>query len=694
MAGSFPKHKPRLTFRHNLALRDHRAAMKKPNVGDPAGSGSLSGYRKEWLLLCLFIGLQLTFTLFVTVPGHISVDEGTYHMMVKNFARSGTLGIWNGYEEFPSIELQAAGHLRSHDSRLVAQYPYLTAVLATPFYWIWGYRGLFFINSVAFFLTVLVCYALAHTLSADRNLALNSCLILVLATYLWEYSQAAFPHALAVFFVAGAAYCTVRGLRLNSTARSIYFSAMAGLFIGSGMGFRLDVILAAPALVFALALAPSQRVGKTLAFCAGLGPGLAALSITNHFKFGTVSPFGYGTTGPTSGVAPYVPLVLLGLVFLFAVWTGRKAIARWRSGYKKGVALGSAAAMLVAAILFRSSVGLLFQLFWGALQLLVDLRLREPEPDRLSMIRTASGAMVYIDGLKKSLLQSCSYLPVVLLPLFTISKRTGNLPDKGSSSILYLIPLSYCGVFSFFAWHGGMGLNLRYLLPILPFTSILTAWAWRDLRKELQEHWRKSATLVGLATVVLYGSFVLPKTGELNPTHEFWLLTFPLLVAGLIAFLVLLRLLAHHSQWVAGLLLATMIGAMVWSGLLGFSYDYPRSAIFRYVNSRLSASLSKYISPDSLVFIDDYNYVGLLEVDRVRLAIPKGSRPEGSDDFRDFRPLMDYHLTRDRNVYAVFRHAFWDMVRRRGLVDGIPIRTLWEDEQFQLVQFTLSAKED
>ena len=55
---------------------------------------------------------------------------------------------------------------------------------------------------------------------------------------------------------------------------------------------------------------------------------------------------------------------------------------------------------------------------------------------------------------------------------------------------------------------------------------------------------------------------------------------------------------------------------------------------------------------------------------------------------------MDYHLTRDRNVYAVFRHAFWDMVRRRGLVDGIPIRTLWEDEQFQLVQFTLSAKED
>ena len=300
--------------------------------------------------------------------------------------------------------------------------------------------------------------------------------------------------------------------------------------------------------------------------------------------------------------------------------------------------------------------------------------------------------MVYIDGFKKSLLQSCSYLPVVLLPLFTSSKRTANLLDKASSSILYIIPLSYCGVFGFFAWHGGLGLNLRYLLPILPFTSILTAWVWRDLSKELKEPWRKSAALVGLATVILYGSFLLPNTGELTSKHEFWLLTFPLLVAGLIAFLALLRLFSHRN-WVAGLLLTAMLGAMVWSGLVGFSYDYPRSAIFRYVNFRLSASLSKYISPDSLVFIDDYNYVGLLEVDLVRLAVPTGS-PGRSDNFRDFQALMDYHLARDRNVYAVFRQKFWDMVRQRGLLHGIPIRTLWEDEQFRLAQFALSPKEE
>ena len=151
---------------------------------------------------------------------------------------------------------------------------------------------------------------------------------------------------------------------------------------------------------------------------------------------------------------------------------------------------------------------------------------------------------------------------------------------------------------------------------------------------------------------------------------------------------------SQHIHWVAGLLLTTVFGAMVWSGLVVFSYDYPRSALFRYINSRLSATLAEYISPDSLVFIDAYNYLGLLEVDRVRLAFPRASREGVSDDFRDFEPLMDYHLVRGRNVYAVFRHELWETIRQRGLLDGIPIRTLWEDEQFRLAQFALSAKEN
>ena len=349
-------------------------------------------------------------------------------MMVKNFARSGTLEIWNGYQEFPSIELQAAGNLRAYNSRLVAQYPYLYAVLATPFYWVSGYRGLFFVNSIVFLLTVLVCYALATSLFEDRSLALNSCLVLVLATYLWEYSQAAWTHAVTVLFVTAAAYCTVRGLRPGMTVRSLYFPAAAGLLIGSGAGIRLDVILAAPALALALALGPSQRIKKTLAFCAGLGPGLAALSIANQIKFGTASPFSYGSSrgGATSGPAPYVPLVLLALVLLSAVWISRKALARRRSGLKNWAVLGWAAAILAAVVFLKSGTGLLFQLFSGVLQILVDLRFRDPDLVEPAMIRTASGAVVYIHAFKKSLLQSCAYLPIVVVPLLHTSRGTGE----------------------------------------------------------------------------------------------------------------------------------------------------------------------------------------------------------------------------------------------------------------------------
>ena len=55
--------------------------------------------------------------------------------------------------------------------------------------------------------------------------------------------------------------------------------------------------------------------------------------------------------------------------------------------------------------------------------------------------------------------------------------------------------------------------------------------------------------------------------------------------------------------------------------------------------------------------------------------------------------MMDYHLVRGRNVDAVFRHEHWETIRQRGLLEGIPIRTVWEDEQFRLAQFALSTKE-
>ncbi|MDL1983384.1 MAG: hypothetical protein LWX54_04215 [Deltaproteobacteria bacterium] len=136
-------------------------------------------------LLFLIGFAHILISVFTIIPGYISIDEITYHRMTKSFSESGGLEIWNGYREYPSPELETR-FIFARNGRLVSQYPYLFPVLSTPFYRILGYRGLFFINVIAFVGIVFFCYAIARKLFQDRNLALNSCFILIFATFSWE----------------------------------------------------------------------------------------------------------------------------------------------------------------------------------------------------------------------------------------------------------------------------------------------------------------------------------------------------------------------------------------------------------------------------------------------------------------------------------------------------------------------------
>ena len=66
------------------------------------------------------------------MPGYLTYDSGTYHIMVKTLAETGGFLIDNGYEAAPSEEL-IVGQLRAPDGRLVAQYP--------ETFTIWRYRS-------------------------------------------------------------------------------------------------------------------------------------------------------------------------------------------------------------------------------------------------------------------------------------------------------------------------------------------------------------------------------------------------------------------------------------------------------------------------------------------------------------------------------------------------------------------------
>jgi 4-amino-4-deoxy-L-arabinose transferase-like glycosyltransferase len=169
-------------------------------------------------------------------------------------------------------------------------------VLVSPLYRIAGYHGLFLGNALAFVGVVWLCFLIAQRLFRDLELSLNACLILVLATYAWQYSQAAWPHAASMLFVVGAFHLVLVALHSPRERTSLVLAFLAGLVTGIGVGVRLDVVFVLPALVLPFLFVSPWRPWRILAMGVGMLPGLAVLAVMNHAKFGIASPFTYGPT--------------------------------------------------------------------------------------------------------------------------------------------------------------------------------------------------------------------------------------------------------------------------------------------------------------------------------------------------------------------------------------------------------------
>ncbi len=54
------------------------------------------------IAVCLFAPIA---AIVSTASGHLSIDEGVYHLMARSFADGASLFVWNGYDEFTSPEL-------------------------------------------------------------------------------------------------------------------------------------------------------------------------------------------------------------------------------------------------------------------------------------------------------------------------------------------------------------------------------------------------------------------------------------------------------------------------------------------------------------------------------------------------------------------------------------------------------------
>ncbi|HJO25322.1 MAG: hypothetical protein QF890_06695 [Myxococcota bacterium] len=626
---------------------------------------------KIGVLLAVLLGAHVVASWLGAVPGHLSVDECTYHLMARA-ADAGSLAFWNGYEEYPSRELVFVS-VEPSNGHLYPVTPALYAGLAWPFYRLLGYPGLLLLNNLAFLGALALTAALALRLFRDRGLAVGAVLVLGLATYFWEYSQGAWPHAVSTLAVVGAFAAAWRGLEACTEPAALGWCLLAGATVGVGTGVRLDVLMAAPCLLVPFAFAHGRRPWASLGVVVGMLPGLVALSFINHLKFDTWSPLSYGPRVSAAGEwLHYLPVAALGLAILAGVRAAMHPGARARlrgSGIRGVAAVGIALAALLA---FPEVRELLVRLTRGVGTLVFDLRWFPADAERPALARSATGGLVYFGHLKKAWLQSLPYLGLLVLPC--VAMLRGHA-DRGRLAALCLVPAGYLAAFGYFTWDGGMGLNLRYLTPALPFLAILTAWTLREL-------WGAGAGAApwvsGWLGIVVYAVLVRRGDGD-SAGAETAVLGVPLILAMACAVSGLTFALQGER---AGRVLRTATGAaagaaLTWAALVAFAYDYPAARWLRSYNADLSRLVGPLVRPDSILFTTHPDpFCGLLDTDRVRIALPRRDR------FADFRPLVDFHLAAGRPVYGAFPPDLWAKLHRHAWLDGLAVETLQEHPVF------------
>ncbi len=656
--------------------------------GRKIGNQPLTADQKRLFVIALACLLAIVFAAAVTPAGHVVNDEGIYHLMAAGLANAGSQSLWNGYEEFRSAEL-VLPLMRAHEGRLVSQYPYLHPLLAYPFYILAGFRGLFLLNAIAYLASVAFCYAIARDLTRDRRLALNACLLFVFATFAWEYTQSALTQPLGALFVTASAYCAIAALAAANARRSLAWAGTAGLIAGLGTGVRLDVILALPALVVPFLFSRPWRPHQALAVGAGTVPGLIALAIANHVKFGTFNPFSYGpsATNPILRAETYLPVAVLGLAFIAAVWAlSRPAGREIARKYRWAVAAGLVAlclGVLLTPVLWEA----LSRVAGGAVQFLVDSRLQKFALIPPENVRDPIGGIIVLGGLKKALLQACPYLVILVIPAALFLR--GAIP-RAESSVLFLVPLTFAGVYAYFGADGLHGLNNRYLLPIFPFTSILTAVAWRELTRDLDLEHRRWWLVAAGATAGLLVLLALSRPGLFGIASSvqqqgFFRLSLPLGLALLISALAIALVSAPRrgGKSLRGITTALTAAAFVWAAMTAFTYDFPRSYAMRKARADLAGDFAKVVAPDSIAFtVNPHLFFHLMADRRLRVALP------WLDAFQDFASLATFHLEAGRGVYLWLSEDFEQELKDRKILDGFVATDLRDHRWGRLVRLS------
>lgn len=424
-----------------------------------AQSGAVS--RDAWVLFT--IGVILMTGTFFASRGIIVIDEIIYLVSAGALQSTGSQLFDNGYDRFPSLDLTMGPFFSARDDGLLgSQYPIGQQLAGAILHPILGPRGLYFLNAVAALVTLFATYALAMRLFRDRQIALWSCLLLTIGSYWAEYNYGYWPHMISIAAVVVSLNLSLMALTEERAGPVLKASALAGLILGAGMVFRVDSILLLPVLAVLAITIGRRPVHVFVGGALGLIPGIAVLAWSNYVKFDTFNPLSYGPARASSGLEKYYLMIGVGLAGLCFLIAWRCLAPRFR----RHLVLTGIALVGLAVIIVPQARGLVMAFVNGIENLIVDSR-ATPD-DRPSIDFRPDGTVLFWGLAKKALGQSMPWIG--MLPLLALPALAGR---RTAIAILGLLCLIWVTPFVLQSWHGGLGSNMRYFLPILPAICIL-----------------------------------------------------------------------------------------------------------------------------------------------------------------------------------------------------------------------------
>lgn len=406
----------------------------------------------------------------VASDGFFSVDEVVYFLGAQTLALTGGFAIPNGFSEFASPDLRIL-LLSEGPGGLVPQYPAGTALAGAPLIPVFGQRTLIALNVAAGIGTLFAAHALARRLFGEARVADLAVGLLVFATFWSGYVFGHWPHSVSVL-------CTTLALvlflgALDRAERAWLPALLSGLAVGVGMLFRLDGVLLLPAIVAATILWAVRPVHVLAGGAAGLLPPVLLLAATNAAKFGTWNPLSYGSSGGGTDLARHVvPIAailaaLAGLVVLRALRDTAIGPRLWRMA-------PLAALAGLGLILLTPLAPHVWSLMRGIRAILLDATtISDPRP---GVVGGPGGTLSFWGFPKKALAQSLPWLGC--LALLAGARRA---PHARGIALVLMVFAMWALPFLMRSWHGGLGSNMRYLLPTLPALCALAALAILDL---------------------------------------------------------------------------------------------------------------------------------------------------------------------------------------------------------------------